>query len=85
MIIASFYAIVLFADIQVFQLPAKVYCYPQEFIKSLTSRPGAGQAIRQANSLSFPRPILLACLDSCVGGSIAKIFPELAQIKVKLK
>ena len=90
MIIASFYAIVLFADIQVFQLPAKVYCYPQEFINEQARRrpgysPGAGQAIRQANSLSFPRPNLLAFLDSCVGGSIAKSFPELAQIKVKLK
>ena len=49
MIIASFYAIVLFADIQVFQLPAKVYCYPQEFINEQARRrpgysPGAGQA-----------------------------------------
>jgi len=33
MITASSNAIVLFADIQVFQLPAKVYYYPQEFIK----------------------------------------------------
>ena len=49
MIIASFYAIIVFADIQVFQLPAKVYCYPQEFINEQARRrpgysPSAGQA-----------------------------------------
>ena len=85
MIIASFYAIVLFADIQVFQLPAKVYCYPQEFIKSLTSRPGAGQAQARLFARLTPCLFLAPFFSPASTAALAAPSPKFSPNSHKLK
>lgn len=75
MTIASSYATVLFADIQVFQLPTKVYYYPKGIHKLDASRP-------KPSTGPFRAPFFSPFSTARAGGSTAKIFLELAQVSL---